>query len=266
VICSGCGSSNEPGRKFCGECGARLSAGCSACGAQNTPGTKFCGECGAPLAARGAAGASRAAGGATAPSSAGAGSGAPSGWRPGGPAGAGAGTVAGVLASAPATERRLVSVLFADLVGFTALAASRDAEAVRELLTRYFETSRQTIERYGGTVEKFIGDAVMAVWGAPVAQEDDAERAVRAGLELVANIRDLGRDAGLELNLRAGILTGEAAVTIGATNQGLVAGDLVNTASRLQSVAPAGAVVVGVPPRGAEPAPASAAVEDPAGH
>ena len=85
-----------------------------------------------------------------------------------------------------ATERRLVSVLFADLVGFTALAASRDAEAVRELLTRYFETSRQTIERYGGTVEKFIGDAVMAVWGAPVAQEDDAERAVRAGLELVA--------------------------------------------------------------------------------
>ena len=143
------------------------------------------------------------------------------------------------------TERRLVSVLFADLVGFTALAASRDAEAVRELLTRYFETSRQTIERYGGTVEKFIGDAVMAVWGAPVAQEDDAERSVRAGLELVAGVRELGHEAGLELSLRAGILTGEAAVTIGATNQGLVAGDLVNTASRLQSVAPAGAVLVG---------------------
>ncbi len=241
MICSSCGSSNEPGRKFCGECGARLSVGCSACGAQNTPGTKFCGECGAPLAAGGVAGANAAAGRAAPPSSAGGGPGAPSGSGPGAPSGRGAGGAA----ASPATERRLVSVLFADLVGFTALAASRDAEAVRELLTRYFETSRQTIERYGGTVEKFIGDAVMAVWGAPVAQEDDAERAVRAGLELVANIRDLGRDAGLELNLRAGILTGEAAVTIGATNQGLVAGDLVNTASRLQSVAPAGAVLVG---------------------
>ena len=97
------------------------------------------------------------------------------------------------------------------------------------------------ITRYGGTVEKFIGDAVMAVWGAPTAREDDAERAVRAGLDLVDAVVILG--SGMEA--RAGVLTGEAAVTIGATNQGLVAGDIVNTASRLQSAAPPGGVLVG---------------------
>ncbi len=97
------------------------------------------------------------------------------------------------------------------------------------------------IGRYGGTVEKFIGDAVMAVWGAPTAHEDDAERAVRAALDLVGAIRSLGPT----IEARAGVLTGEAAVTLGATNQGMVAGDLVNTASRLQSVAAPGTVLVG---------------------
>jgi len=134
-----------------------------------------------------------------------------------------------------------VSILFADLVGFTTLAEGRDAEDTRELLSRYFDLSRDVIGRYGGTVEKFIGDAVMAVWGAPTAHEDDAERAVRAGLELVDAVRALGAT----IQARAGILTGEAAVTIGATNQGMVAGDLVNTASRLQSVAAPGSVLVG---------------------
>ena len=93
---------------------------------------------------------------------------------------------------APVAERRLVTVLFADLVGFTTLSEGRDAEAVRELLSRYFDMARDVIERYGGTVEKFIGDAVMAVWGAPIAHEDDAERAVRAALELVDAVRGLG--------------------------------------------------------------------------
>jgi class 3 adenylate cyclase/tetratricopeptide (TPR) repeat protein len=134
-----------------------------------------------------------------------------------------------------------VSVLFADLVGFTPFAEERDAEETRELLTRYFDVARDVIERYGGTVEKFIGDAVMAVWGAPAAREDDAERAVRAGLELVDAVRALGPT----IQARAGVLTGEAAVTLGATNQGMVAGDLVNTAARLQSIAPPGAVLVG---------------------
>ncbi|WP_348209498.1 AAA family ATPase [Gaiella sp.] len=139
------------------------------------------------------------------------------------------------------SERRLVSVLFADLVGFTAASEGRDAEDTRELLTRYFDTCRTIIERYGGTVEKFIGDAVMAVWGAPVANEDDAERAVRAALELIDAVPGLDP----ALRARAGVLTGEAAVTLGATDQGMVAGDLVNTASRIQSAAEPGTVLVG---------------------
>jgi class 3 adenylate cyclase/tetratricopeptide (TPR) repeat protein len=143
--------------------------------------------------------------------------------------------------AAPTAERRLVSVLFADLVGFTQLSEGRDAEEVRELLSRYFESTRTLIERYGGTVEKFIGDAVMAVWGAPIAREDDAERAVRAALDLVAAVPEL--DAALRA--RAGVLTGEAAVTIAAEGQGMVAGDLVNTASRIQTAADSGGVLVG---------------------
>jgi class 3 adenylate cyclase/tetratricopeptide (TPR) repeat protein len=139
-----------------------------------------------------------------------------------------------------------VSVLFADLVGFTSLSEQRDAEEVRELLTRYFETCRALITRYGGVVEKFIGDAVMAVWGAPVAHEDDAERAVRAALDLVDAVAAMGAEIGTaDLRARAGVLTGEAAVTLGAESQGMVAGDLVNTASRIQAEARPGTVVVG---------------------
>jgi class 3 adenylate cyclase len=141
----------------------------------------------------------------------------------------------------PAAELRLVSVLFADLVGFTTLTEHQDAEETRELLSRYFDLARSVIGMYGGTVEKFIGDAVMAVWGTPTSHEDDAERAVRAGLELVAAVHSLGPS----IVARAGVMTGEAAVTIGALGQGMVAGDLVNTASRLQSVAAPGTVLVG---------------------
>ncbi|MDQ3689976.1 MAG: adenylate/guanylate cyclase domain-containing protein, partial [Chloroflexota bacterium] len=97
----------------------------------------------------------------------------------------------------PTTERRLVSVLFADLVGFTTISEARDAEDVRELLGHYFDTCREIVGRYGGSVEKFIGDAVMAVWGTPTAQEDDAERAVRAALDLVDAVRLLNGGHGL---------------------------------------------------------------------
>jgi predicted ATPase/class 3 adenylate cyclase len=146
----------------------------------------------------------------------------------------------------PVAERRYVTVLFADLVGFTAASETRDAEDTRDLLSRYFETCRRLIDLYGGSVEKFVGDAVMAVWGAPVATEDDAERAVRAALELVAAVQVLGEEVGVpELRARAGVLTGEAAVTIGAVGEGMVAGDLVNTASRVQALAPPGGVLVG---------------------
>src|SRR5207249_6948753 len=107
-------------------------------------------------------------------------------------------------------------------------------------------TSRQLIERYGGTVEKFIGDAVMAVWGTPVAREDDAERAVRAALDLVDAVTALGHEVGAPgLEARAGVLTGEAAVRVGAHGEGMVAGDLVNTASRIQTAGTPGAVLVG---------------------
>jgi predicted ATPase/class 3 adenylate cyclase len=143
-------------------------------------------------------------------------------------------------------ERRHVTVLFADLVGFTKLSDQRDAEDVRELLSTYFATARTIVARYGGTVEKFIGDAVMAVWGVPAIQENDAERAVRAALELVDAVAAFGEQVGAPgLRARAGVLTGEAAVNVGGAGEGMVAGDLVNTASRVQSVAEPGSVYVG---------------------
>ena len=210
VVCASCGTPNDAARKFCAECGNRLGVACAACGTINSASVKFCGECGSAMQADAAA----------------------------------ASPLAATAATESSAERRLVSVLFADLVGFTTASENRDAEETRELLTRYFEMARSVIERHGGTVEKFIGDAVMAVWGAPLAHEDDAERAVRTALELVAAVPAISPGA-QPLQARAGVLTGEAAVTIGATNQGMVAGDLVNTASRLQSAAAPGTVLVG---------------------
>jgi class 3 adenylate cyclase/tetratricopeptide (TPR) repeat protein len=218
MTCAGCGTENPSGAKFCNGCGASLSPACPVCGTSNVVGARFCNECGSPLDAEVAS-----KGSAARPVD-----------RP------------STAEAAPAAERRLVTVLFADLVGFTTLSESRDAEDVRDLLSRYFDTCRRLIGLYGGTVEKFIGDAVMAVWGTPTATEDDAERAVRAALDLVASVSALGQEVGAEgLRARAGVLTGEAAVTLGAEGQGMVAGDLVNTASRVQSAAEPGCVFVG---------------------
>jgi predicted ATPase/class 3 adenylate cyclase len=144
---------------------------------------------------------------------------------------------------APALEeRKVVSVLFCDLVGFTAASEQADPEDVRARLRPYHARLRSEIEAYGGTVEKFVGDAVMAVFGAPVAHEDDAERAVRAGLTILEAIAELNEaDPGLSLQVRIGINTGEAVVALGAKpeeGEGIVTGDVVNTASRLQGVAP----------------------------
>jgi class 3 adenylate cyclase/tetratricopeptide (TPR) repeat protein len=136
-------------------------------------------------------------------------------------------------------------VLFIDLVGFTSLSERRDAEDTRELLSRYFALSRAVVGRHGGVVEKFIGDAVMAVWGAPVAREDDAARAVRAALEVVESVGEFGRELDApELRARGGVATGRAA-SWASSEEGLVVGDLVNTASRVQSAATPGTVFVG---------------------
>jgi class 3 adenylate cyclase/predicted ATPase len=212
AACPSCGAENPAGHMFCRQCGTALSVSCPACGSPTQPGDRFCGKCGTQLT-----------------------DGAPS------PVAATAQP-----ASPPAAERRLVSVLFADLVGFTPLSESRDPEEVRELLSRYFDSCRRLVQLYGGVVEKFIGDAVMAVWGTPVAQEDDAERAVRTALDLVAAVSALGDEVGApELRARAGVLTGEAAVNVGAVGEGMVAGDPVNTAARIQAAAGPGAVLVG---------------------
>ena len=155
MVCSNCGAENPVAKNFCGDCGSVLASVCSFLREDaNAPGKRFCSN--HRVAAEGKAASV---------------------------------TAASAAAAGAVAERRLVSVLFADLVGFTAASEARDAEETRELLTRYFDTLHgSSIERYGGTVEKFIGDAVMAVWGAPVAHEDDAERAVRAALELVAAV------------------------------------------------------------------------------
>ena len=151
---------------------------------------------------------------------------------------------------APHEERRLVSILFVDLEGFTASADAADPEDVRDALGRYHDVARERIESYGGTLEKFIGDAVMAVFGAPVAHGDDAERAVRAGLRVLEGIDEL-RGQGFDLAARAAVNTGEAIVSVNRRDAGeaLAIGDVVNTASRLQSGAPAGRLVVGAETR-----------------
>ena len=207
MICGACGAENRAGSRFCDTCGAGLRHDLPELRrAQSRPTRASVPSCGHALAAD-----------APVP-------------------------VCSESAAPPAeAERRLVTVLFTDLVGFTTIAEDRDPEAVRELLSSYFDTATRIVEVHGGIVEKFIGDAVMAVWGTPVAHEDDAERAVRAGRELVDAVKALHPD----LRARAGVLTGEAAVTLNATNQGMVAGDLVNTAARLQGVAEAGTVLVG---------------------
>jgi class 3 adenylate cyclase/tetratricopeptide (TPR) repeat protein len=151
------------------------------------------------------------------------------------------------LEPAPAgEERKVVSVLFVDLVGFTSRSDRADPEDVRATLRPYHERVKADLERFGGTVEKFIGDAVMAVFGAPVTHEDDAERAVRSALRILETIEEL-REGGLEIAVRAAVTTGETVVALGARperGEGIVTGDVVNTAARLQAAAPVGSVIV----------------------
>ncbi len=205
--CSTCASELRPGAKFCSECGSATTVACPSCGRDVGAGDKFCAECGHRLAE------------------------APPAPSPD---------------SAPVEERRFVSTLFLDLVGFTPLTETRDSEEVRSMLTTYFERAREVVDRFGGVIDKYIGDALMAVWGAHVAHEDDAERMVRAGLELITAIEALGGELGIDgLTARVGGTSGEAAVG-GDGNQGtgLIIGDIVNLASRFEAAAPAGRMLV----------------------
>jgi predicted ATPase/class 3 adenylate cyclase len=148
--------------------------------------------------------------------------------------------------TAPLEERKFVSILFVDIVGSTAHADGADPEDVRDRNQLYYEEVRSRIEQYGGTLEKYIGDAVMAVFGAPLARSDDAERAVRASLSILDGIRELNeRHPGIALDVRAGVTTGEAIVAVDAAPEdALATGDVVNTAARLQTAAPPGHVIV----------------------
>jgi class 3 adenylate cyclase len=146
---------------------------------------------------------------------------------------------------APGVERRIVIVIFVDLVGFTARAERLDPEEVQAVLTPYHERVRREIESFGGVVEKFIGDAVMGLFGAPLAHGDDAERAVRAALVVRDSVGEL---AGGDLQIRIAVNTGETVVSLGARpafGESMVTGDVVNTASRLQAAAPVNGIVVG---------------------
>ena len=211
VTCPSCAFEVPDGSQFCGNCGTSLARTCANCGNENPPDNNFCAKCGTTLAE--------------------------------------ASDAAPVPATTPASdsgERRFVSVLFADLVGFTTFSESRDPEQIRSMLTSYFDRAREVVERFGGEVDKFTGDAVTAFWGAKRALEDDAERAVRAGLELVDAVQALGAELGIpELVVRVGVLSGETSVGSGGNELGLVVGDIVNTAARLQSAAEPGTVFVG---------------------
>ncbi|HLW01534.1 MAG TPA: adenylate/guanylate cyclase domain-containing protein [Ktedonobacterales bacterium] len=245
--CLVCGTQNPAGAKFCNECGSPLlSITCPNCGAVNRPNAKFCNECGSPLASS------------------------PENAPPPLPiqpqargnqqpdAAPESSSTTSAEAENPWTtvdteERRVVTILFADMMGSTAIADYMDAEEVRRLMSGYFATLAQPIHRHGGTIEKYIGDAVMAIFGLPVAHEDDPERAVRAGLEMLGalkrfNERRLADDPQAPaVQIRIGISTGEVVAASGAGDGGqfLITGDAVNVAARLQQQADPGTVLVG---------------------
>ncbi len=203
--CASCGFENRPGALFCGSCGEQLGRACPACGEVVALELAFCTKCGSVMAP-------------------------------------------GEVEAPILEERKVVSVLFADLVGFTGRAEKLDPEDVRRMLAPYHGRVKTELERFGGTVEKFIGDAVVALFGAPLAHEDDPERAVRGALAARDALADLNAaDPTLGLHVRIGVTTGEAMIALSARpneGEGMATGDVVNTASRLQSAAPVDGILV----------------------
>lgn len=214
VTCRSCGRTLESGTRYCPGCGTPVATSCANCGAAMAADASFCQACGSPAA----------------------------------PASTADDNATSVQAH---RERKVATMLFADLVGFTSMGETHDPEVVSGLMGRVFERLADEIRRYEGTVEKFAGDAMLAVFGVPHVHEDDAERAVRAALEMQAalgSLADGGGSSELRPRLRIGIDTGEVLVDLDRASGArdlFVTGDAVNTAARLQSVAEPGAVVVG---------------------
>jgi class 3 adenylate cyclase/tetratricopeptide (TPR) repeat protein/ribosomal protein L40E len=235
MICPNCSTVNPENARYCISCGQPMPRICSVCGAVNPPDARFCNQCGSPLD----------------------GAPLPTGERPAQLNGNHTSGVVLANATTPAEEtteqRRVVTILFADLASSTALAEDLDPEDARALLAVFFGIMAREIHRHGGTVEKYIGDAVMAVFGLPVAHEDDPVRAVRAALDMQTALRQFNDErhaadpAAVELQMRIGINTGEVAAA-GAASEGrdfLVTGDAVNVAARLQQLATPGTILVG---------------------
>jgi adenylate cyclase len=238
VACAGCGFSNPPGQRFCGGCGTALPITCPSCATVNPGGQKFCGSCGTPLIPAAAPPPAAVA-----------------------PAPAAIPVPVPVPAAVPTAsptdapleeERRLITAIFCDMVGFTPLNERLDPEEVREIQTMYFAQMNRELHRFGGSVEKYAGDAVLALFGAPIAHEDDAERAVRCALAMQQAFQPVAemakREWGVDLAVRIGINTGEAisgAWDIEGKRDYSATGDVVNTAARLQSSADPGGVIVG---------------------
>jgi len=208
IACPSCDTSNPETARFCGSCGEPLERTCPSCGTANPLANRFCGSCGTALV--------------------------PVQERPSQRAGS-------------LEERKVVTMLFADLTASTEMSSRLDPEDLRSVLGPFFDAMADEIGRYGGTVEKFIGDAVVAAFGAPAAHEDDPERAIRCGLAMQRRLAELNTEvaerAGSDLAMRIGINTGE--VLAHSIEEGIVTGEAVNIAARLQSLARPGRVVVG---------------------
>ncbi len=206
--CPNCAELNDAGQRFCGHCGTSLWRECASCGQDNPPDFRFCGSCGAPCESKGSA-------------------------------------TSGV-GDSEEGERRWLTVLFADLSEFTSLSERTDPEEIRSMVDGCMKEMGEVVERFGGTVDKVIGDALMAVFGAPVAHEDDSERAVRAALEIQHRAAEQAALFG-GLCVRVGINTGEVIFApVGpGRREFTVMGDTVNTAARLQAAAPPAGVLLG---------------------
>src|SRR5438552_1058855 len=236
--CTNCRHENPPGQKFCGECGGRLEAVCPSCQASNPPGQKFCGECGAPLAAKPASVDIAPAHSADRFAS-------PESYTP-------KHLAEKILTSKAAIEgeRKIVTVMFSDVSGFTAMSEKLDPEDVHAIMDRAFEVILEAVHRYEGTVNQFLGDGVMALFGAPIAHEDHAQRALGAALRIQANLKPLAEDVerthGIEFRMRMGINTGP--VVVGAIGRDLrmdytAVGDTTNLAARLLAIGKPGQIV-----------------------